>query len=125
MILSCIRPDIDPILRKYQNGFRTKRSTTGQIIIIRLILERVKSKHLPSTLLFIDFSKVFDSINREKMKYISIIYVIPIAMVNSILILYKNTRSIGISPDDDTPFIDITREYYKYIHLHHFYSLYV
>ena len=35
---------------------------------IRRILEGVKDKNLPLTILFIDFSKVFDTINRKKMK---------------------------------------------------------
>ena len=37
MLLNRIRPEIDPILRKNQNGFRTNRSTKGQILTIRRI----------------------------------------------------------------------------------------
>ena len=70
MLLNRIRPEIDPILRKNQNDFRTNRSTTGQLLPIRRILEGVKSKNLPLTLLFIDFSKAFNTINRNKMKEI-------------------------------------------------------
>ena len=44
------------------------------MLTIQSILEEVKSKNLPATLLFIDFSQAFDSINREKMKGILIIY---------------------------------------------------
>ena len=68
MLLNRIRPEIDPILRKKQNGFRTNKSTTGQILTIRRIIEGAKSKNLPLTLLFIDFSKAFDTMNRKKMK---------------------------------------------------------
>ena len=32
MLLNRIRTEIDPILRKNQNGFRKNRSTTGQIL---------------------------------------------------------------------------------------------
>ena len=32
MLLNRIRPEIDPILRKNQNGFRTNRSTTRQTL---------------------------------------------------------------------------------------------
>ena len=72
MLLNRIRSEIDPTLRKNQNGFRTKRSTTGKMLTIQRILEGVKSKNLLATLLFIDFSQAFDSINREKMKDILI-----------------------------------------------------
>ena len=34
MILNRIRPYVDPILRKNQNGFRTNRSTSGPILAI-------------------------------------------------------------------------------------------
>ena len=108
MLLDRIRPELDPILRKNQNGFRSKRSTTGQMLTIRCILEEIKSKNLLATLLFIDFAKVFDSINREKMKNILIIYGIPTEIINAILMFYKNTRSMVRSPDGDTPFFEIT-----------------
>ena len=74
MLLNRIRPEIDPILIKNQNGFRTNRSTMGKILTIRRILEGVESKNLPLTLLFIDFSKAFDTINRKKMKEILLKY---------------------------------------------------
>ena len=72
MLLNRIRPKIEDILRKNQNGFRTNRSTTGQILTIRRLIEGVKSKNEPAILLFIDFSKAFDSIDRLKLKYIKI-----------------------------------------------------
>ena len=39
---SFIRPKIEDILRKNQNGFRTNRSTTGQILTILCLIEGVK-----------------------------------------------------------------------------------
>ena len=78
------------------------------MLTLQRILEGVKSKFLLATLLFIDFSLAFDSINREKMKYILIIYGIPTEIINYILMLYKNTRSMVRSSDGETPFFDIT-----------------
>ena len=37
---------------------------TSQILTIRRILERVCAKKLEATILFVDFSKAFDSIHR-------------------------------------------------------------
>ena len=59
LLLNRIRPEVDSILRKNQNGFRSNRSTSGQILTIRRILEGVHAKTLPATLLFIDFSKAY------------------------------------------------------------------
>ena len=61
-----IEPKIDNILRKNQNFFRRNRSTTSQILTIRRILEGVRAKNLEVTILFVDFTKAFDSIHREK-----------------------------------------------------------
>ena len=92
MLLNRIRPEIDPILKRNQNGFCKNRSTTGQILTIRRILEGVKDKNLPLTILFINFSKAFDTINRKKMKEMLIKYGIPEETVNAIMMLYNNTR---------------------------------
>ena len=108
MLLNRIRLEIDPILRKNQNGFRSNRSTSGQILTIRRILECIKSKNLPATLLFIDLSKAFDSIHRGKMRDILSAYGTPKETVNAIMMMYHNTRLMVRSPDGDTDFLNIT-----------------
>ena len=65
-----IEPKIENISRKKQNGFRRNRSMTSQILTISRILEGVRAKNLQATILFVDFTKAFDSIHREKMKQI-------------------------------------------------------
>ena len=47
MLLNRIRPILDPIPRNNKNGFRQQRTTVGQILAIRRILEGVKSKNVP------------------------------------------------------------------------------
>ena len=61
-----IEPKIDHILRKNQNGFWRNRSMTSQILTIRRILEGVHGKNLVATILFVDFTKAFDSFHRGK-----------------------------------------------------------
>ncbi len=74
LLRNCIEPKIDNILRKNQNGFRRNRSTTSQILTIRRILEGVRAKNLQATLIFVDFTKAFDSIHRGKMEQILLAY---------------------------------------------------
>ena len=109
MLLNRIRPAVDPLLRKSQNGFRRKRSTMGQILTIRRILEGVRANNPPAVLLFIDFSKAFDchSIHRGKMRDILIAYGIPQETVDAIMMLYQDTCSMVRSPDGNTEFFDI------------------
>ena len=96
------------LFKKNKNGFRTNRSTNGQILTVRRIIERVKAKNLPATLLFIDFSKAFNSIDRNKMRDILLAYGMPKEVVNAIMILYINTRAMVRSPDGDTYLFKIT-----------------
>ena len=107
LLLNRIQPEIEKVLRRNQNGFRKSRSMVGQILIVRRIIEGVKAKSLPATLLFVDFSKAFDSVHREKMEKILFSYGIPKETVTAIMILYKNTKSMVRSPDGDTEFFDI------------------
>ena len=102
-----IEPKIDNILRKNQNGFRRNRSTTSQILTIRRILEGVRAKNLQATLIFVDFTKAFDSIHRGKMEQILLAYGIPKETIAAITILYRNTKVKVRSPDGDTEYFDI------------------
>ena len=87
-----IEPKIDNILRKNQNGFQRNRSMTSQILTIRRILEGVQAKNLQATILFVDFTKVFDSIHRGEMEQILLAYGIPKETITAIMILYRNTK---------------------------------
>ena len=93
--------------KKTQNGFRRNRSTTSQILTIRRILEGVRAKNLQATLIFVDFTKAFDSIHRGKMEQILLAYGIPKETVAAITILYRNTKVKVRSPDGDTEYFDI------------------
>ena len=102
-----IETKIDDILRKNQNGFRRNRSTTSQILTIRRILESVRAKNLQVTLIFVDFTKAFDSIHRGKMEQILQAYGISKETVAAITIPYRNTKVKVRSPDGDTEYFDI------------------
>ena len=92
---NCIEPKIDNILSKNQNGFRRNRSTTSQILTIGRILEGVRAKNLRATILFVDFTKAFDSIHRGKMEQILLAYGLPKETVAAVMVLYRNTKVNG------------------------------
>ena len=94
-------PKINNILRKNQNGFRRNRSMTSQILTIRGILEGIWAKNLQTTLLFVDFTKAFDSIDRRKMEQILLANGLSKETVAAITILYRNTKVKVRSPDGD------------------------
>ena len=67
----------------------------------------MRAKNLLATLLFVDFTKVFDSIHREKIEQILLAYGQPKETVAAITILYRNTKVKVRSPDGDTEYFDI------------------
>ena len=77
---------------------------TTEILTIRRILEGVRAKNREATILFVDFSKTFDSIHREGRwsKYYS-----PTAYPKKLMMLYKNTKVQVRSPDRDSDYFDI------------------
>ena len=109
MLLNRIRPILDPLLRNNQNGFRQERTTVGQILAIRRILEGVKSKNVPVVFTFIDFKKAFDSVHRGKIIKILRSYCIPDKIVNAIESSYTSTRAKVYSPDGVTEEFDIVK----------------
>ena len=58
-----------------------------QILTIRRILAVVRAKNLQATLIFVDFTKAFDSIHRGKMEQILLAYGIRKETVAAITIL--------------------------------------
>ena len=101
MLRNRIQPEIENVLRRNQNGFRKNRSTGSQILTVRRIIEGVRARNLQAVLLFVDFSKAFDSIHRGKMEQILLAYGIPKETVDAIMMLYKNTQAKVRSPDGD------------------------
>ena len=107
LLRDCIKPKIEKILRKNQNGFRRNRSLTSQILIIRRILEGVRAKKkLEETILLVDFSKAFDSTHRGEMEQILLAYSRPKETAAAIMMQYKNTKVKVRSSDVDTDYFE-------------------
>lgn len=102
LILNRIRPFLDPILRMNQNGFRKGRSTLSQILTLRRVLEEARNYNIDAVLVFVDFKKAFDSVDRNKMFNILALYGIPSKFINAIRLLYSNTSAKVQTPDGET-----------------------
>ena len=57
--------ELDRMIRKEQAGFRPNRSCVDQICSLRIIIEQSIEFQSPLFIVFIDYQKAFDSINRE------------------------------------------------------------
>ena len=98
---------MDQILRPNQNGFRQLRSTASQILALRRIVEELKNYQKEAAIVFIDFKKAFDSVNRVKMFDILSAYGIPVETVNAIKIMYENTSATVLTSEGETEYFSV------------------
>ena len=92
-------------IRINQNG--CERSTLAQFVTLRRLAEGIKAKQLQAVIIFVNFSKAFDSIYREKLMEIPFAYRLPNKIVDAIIILCKDTLIQLITPDDETDLFEV------------------
>ena len=92
LLLNRVSEHIEPILRRDQNGFRKGRSTLPQTLALRRIIEEIRTSSRNATLVCIDFSKAFDSVNRKAMLHILSMYGIP-EKITAIKRMYENPQT--------------------------------
>ena len=99
MILNRMKPSLERVLRRHQNGFRPGRSTASHILSLRRILEGATAKNLPAVMTFIDFRKAFDSVHRGILMKILRAYGIPDKLVDLIERTYTDTLAKVMTPE--------------------------
>ena len=83
---------VNKALRDEQAGFRKDRSCIDQIATLMIIVEQTIEWSSPLYLLFVDFEKAFDSLDREAMRRILRHYGIPDKIIN--MLNGFNTRAL-------------------------------
>ena len=107
LLLNRIRPVLDEVLRPNQNGFRPQRSTSSHILALRRIVEELSNYNKEAVLVFIDFQKAFDSIDRNRMLQILEAYGTPLELVEAIKVMYTNTSAVVITPEGVTELFSV------------------
>lgn len=88
------------MLHVNQNSFCIGHSTLPHILSLWRIVEEIRSTK--KELLFVDFKKAFDSVNREVMFEILPLYGVPDETVQAIKVLCTNTSKRVITLDKET-----------------------
>ena len=107
VILNRIRPELEKVLRPNQNGFRAGRSTSSQVLALRRIVEEMRNFNKEALILFIDFRKAFDSIDRITMFEILKAYGIPEPVVNGIRVMYENNKATVLTDEGESDLFEI------------------
>lgn len=108
LLLNRLHPVLDQILRSNQACFRPGRSTVDQINALHRIIEAAERRNLPLTIIFVDFKKAFDTINRAALFHILLQYGIPEKIVSAIKMFFDNSKGVAaVNGRTSDPF-DIT-----------------
>jgi hypothetical protein len=82
LILHRTRDAIDPYLMPHQSAYRAGHSTLQNMITMAELAERARTSNTPLIAVFTDFSKAFDSINREHLFALLAAWRIPPKLIN-------------------------------------------
>ena len=107
IILRRIQTALDSHLRDEQHGFRPSRSCTDLIYVLRIMIEEFNEWRQKMYLIFVDFEKAFDSIDRNSLWKILQYYGIPEKIVSLIVALYENTECCVRTQDGNTRYFRI------------------
>ena len=92
---------VDPKLRDQQTGFRRIRSCADQIASLCIIVEQSLEWKSPLYINFIDYEKVFDSIDRETMWKLLRHYGVPEKIISLIRCHYQADDTDEATKDSD------------------------
>ena len=79
----------------------------SQILCLRRLIEESSLNNLDLALVFVDFSKAFDSVDRQKTFDILKLYGIPPKIIDAIRAMYNDTSCTVLSSDGETPSFSI------------------
>ena len=89
VLLERMKKEVEAILRDEQAGFRQERSCTDQIATLRKILEQSLEWNTSLFVVFIDYEKAFDSLDRSTLWKLLQHYGIPEKIIRMIRLAYE------------------------------------
>ena len=93
VLLSHLKPIIDPQLSQCQSGFCAGRSTTEQVMALRCIIDTCRVTNMTASLVLVDFRKAFDTLHRSLIPVILSQYNVPICLISDITQMYSDTSA--------------------------------
>ena len=76
-----------------QCGFRSGSSTTEQIMTLRFLLDAARTQKRSLTVVFVDYGKAFDSVDRRAISVVIRHYCVPNATVADVILLYHGSTA--------------------------------
>ena len=93
VLLSRLKPIIDPQLSQCQSGFRAGRSTTEQVMALRCAIDTCRVTNMTASLVFDDFRKAFDTLHRSSIPDVLSQYNVSNCFISDIIQMYSDTSA--------------------------------
>ena len=94
LLLARIRDIIEPQLLGVQSGFCAGRSTVEQTMALRYILDMCRVSKRMTTIIFVDFNKAFDSIDRRAISIALSKYGVSELLIANVMQFYIGTSAV-------------------------------
>ena len=94
LLLARIRDIIEPQLLGVQGGFRAGRSTVDQTMALCYILDMCRVSKRMTTIIFVDFNKAFDSIDRRAISLALSKYDVSELLIANVMQFYIGTSAV-------------------------------
>ena len=104
LLLARIRDIIEPQLLGVQSGLRAGRSTIEQTMALRYILDMCRVSKRMTTIIFVDFNKAFDSIDRRTISIVLSNYGVSELIIANVVQLYIGTSAVVTTAHGNTDF---------------------
>jgi len=103
IILNRLKEITEKVLPESQCGFRAGRSTCDMIFTLRQLQEKATEQHQPLFVVFVDFSKAFDSVDRDTLWKVLDVYGCPEKLVSIIKEFHSGMKGqvlVGSEPSE-------------------------
>jgi hypothetical protein len=103
IILNRLKEITEEILPESQCGFRAGRSTCDMIFTLRQLQEKAIEQHQPLYVVFVDFSKAFDTVDRDTLWKVLDVYGCPEKLINIVKEFHSGMKGqvlVGSEPSE-------------------------
>ena len=108
LLLARIRDIIEPQLLGVQSDFRAGLSTVEQTMALRYILDMCRVSKRMTTIIFVDFSKAFDSIDRRAISIVLSKYGVSELLIANVMQFYIGTSAVVATAHGNTEIFSTT-----------------
>jgi len=105
ILLNRLTQHVEQFLPEAQCGFRAGRGTSDMIFSLRQIQEKCIKQNMPLYMIFVDFTKAFDTVNRSTLWMVLRKFGCPDQFTNLIAALHTGMKaSVNLEGDFSAPF---------------------